>query len=215
MKTIGFFGDSFCAGREPESWCVLLADRLNARIVHWGEPGRSIWTTFFKFNQLNKTNRLPDICVLCYTEPYRLYHPSIILTANTEPLEDIDPNIYKALDDYWKYLHSYDKDELAYEYAIQWFDQHVLKTINKEIIQLWSFRPFETAGKDAKIKLTTGIFIDESMLTFSKQNSTLDNWKKSGIRNLCDRGINHMTIEQNKMWADKVYTAIKNNESRS
>jgi hypothetical protein len=52
MKTIGFFGDSFCAGREPESWCVLLANQLNAQITHWGEPGRSIWSTFFKFNQL-------------------------------------------------------------------------------------------------------------------------------------------------------------------
>ena len=50
MKTIGFFGDSFCAGREPESWCVLLASKLNAKVVSWGEPGRSIWTTFFKDN---------------------------------------------------------------------------------------------------------------------------------------------------------------------
>ena len=56
-KTIGFFGDSFCAGREPESWCVLLANQLNAQITHWGEPGRSVWSTFFKFNQLNKANR--------------------------------------------------------------------------------------------------------------------------------------------------------------
>jgi hypothetical protein len=59
--TIGFFGDSFCAGREPESWCVLLAEKLNARIVHWGEPGRSVWTTFFKFNRLNKANKLPEV----------------------------------------------------------------------------------------------------------------------------------------------------------
>ena len=93
MKTIGYFGDSFCAGREPESWCVLLADSLNAKITHWGEPGKSIWTTFFKFNQLNKLNRLPDVCVLCYTEPYRLYHPSLILSANTEPLPGVDPNV--------------------------------------------------------------------------------------------------------------------------
>ena len=101
MKTIGFFGDSFCAGREPESWCVLLADRLNAQITHWGEPGRSIWSIFFKFNQLNKANRLPDICVLCYTEPYRLYHTSLILSANTEPVEGVDPKIYEALEQYW------------------------------------------------------------------------------------------------------------------
>ena len=209
MKTIGFFGDSFCAGREPESWCVLLANRLNARITHWGEPGRSIWTNFFKFNKLIQKNQVPDMSVFCWTEPYRLYHPNLILAANTEPLEDIDPNIYKALDNYWKYLHSYDKDELAYEYAIQWFDQHVLKTINKEIIQLWSFRPFETAGKDAGIKLKSGIFIDESLYASSITETnplggTIMPWG-SGI-------INHMNEKQNKLWADKVYTAIKNNE---
>ena len=109
-KTIGFFGDSFCAGREPESWCVLLANQLNAQITHWGEPGRSIWTTFFKFNQLNKTNRLPDICILCYTEPYRLYHPSLILSANTTPMKGVDPKIYEALEQYFIHLNNYDKD---------------------------------------------------------------------------------------------------------
>ena len=210
MKTIGFFGDSFCAGREPESWCVLLANQLNARITHWGEPGRSIWTTFFKFNKLNKTNRLPDICVLCYTEPYRLYHPSVILSANTEPAEGVDPKIYEALEQYWTHLHNYDKDELAYEYAVKWFDHDVLSKIkNKTIVQMWSFRPFETAGKDADIKLKSGIFIDESMLSFSKQDCEAENSKKSGAINLCDKGINHMTIEQNKLWADKVYKKIK------
>jgi hypothetical protein len=210
MKTIGFFGDSFCAGREPESWCVLLAERLNARVIHWGEPGRSIWSTFFKFNQLNKENKLPDICVLCYTEPYRLYHTSLILSANTEPVAGVDPKIYEALEQYWIHLHSYDKDELAYEYAVKWFDHDVLSKIkNKTIIQMWSFRPFETAGKDADIKLNSGIFIDESLYSSSlTQNTpaggTIMPWG-SGI-------INHMSAEQNKLWADKVYTAIKNNE---
>jgi hypothetical protein len=92
--------------------------KLDARIVHWGEPGRSIWSVFFKFNQLIEQDRVPDISVFCWSEPYRLYHPNLILSANTEPLEGVDPNVYRALDDYWKYLHSYDKDEMAYEYAL-------------------------------------------------------------------------------------------------
>ena len=213
MRTIGFFGDSFCVGREPESWCVLLAQQLNAEITHWGEPGRSVWTTFFKFNQLNVTNRLPDICVLCYTEPYRLYHPSLILSANTKPLEGVDLNVYKALEQYWTHLHSYDKDELTYEYALKWFDHDVLSNIkNKTIVQMWSFRPFETAGKDAGIELKSGIFIDESLYASSLTENTLSGevsmpWGK-GI-------INHMTAEQNKLWAEKVHTAIKKYESRS
>jgi hypothetical protein len=201
MTTIGFFGDSFCAGREPESWCVLLAEKLNARIVHWGEPGRSIWTTIMKFNKLQQQNRLPDICVFCWTEPYRLYHPNLVLSANTEPIKGVDPNVYRALDDYWKYLHSYDKDELAYEYALKWFDQNVLSNVDKKIIQMWSFRPFETADKDAKIKLLSGTFIDESMFAFSKKNGEKDGW---GIGT-----INHMTTKQNEQWADRVYERIK------
>ena len=209
-KTIGFFGDSLCAGREPESWCVLLANQLNAQISHWGEPGRSIWTTFFKFNQLNKANRLPDICVLCYTEPYRLYHPSVILSANTEPVAGVDPKIYEALEQYWIHLHNYDKDELSYEYSVKWFDHDVLSKIkNKTIVQMWSFRPFETAGKYAGIKLNSGIFIDESLYA----SSLTENTPAGGATMPWGKGIiNHMSAEQNKLWADKVYTEIKNNE---
>ena len=135
---------------------------------------------------------MPDISIFCWTEPYRLYHPDLILSANTIPKEGSDPKVYQALEDYWKYLHNYDKDELAYEYAIKYFDQNILSKINKQIVQMWSFRPFETAKKDAGIKLTTGVFIDESMFDFSKGKGS----------------INHMTAEQNQQWADKVYEQV-------
>jgi len=202
MKTIGYFGDSFCAGRESESWCVLLSKKLNANIVYWGEPGRSVWTSMIKFNRLNQQGRLPDICIFCWSEPYRLYHPSLILSANTQPLPEVDPRVYKALDDYWKYLHSYEKDELVYEYSIKWFDQNILSNIDKKIIQMWSFKPFETANKNIDIHLTTGTFINESMFAFSKKDGVEPGGWGPGT-------INHMTIEQNKQWAEKVYERYK------
>ena len=136
--------------------------------------------------------------MFCWTEPYRLFHPSLILSANTEPLEGVDPDVYKALDYYWKYLHNYDKDEMSYEYALKYYDQNVLSKVNSEIVQMWSFRPFETADKDAGIQLTTGTFIDESMFAFSGGK---DNWGKGTI--------NHMTEEQNEQWAQKVYDRIR------
>ena len=109
MKTIGFFGDSFCASNQPESWCNILQNKLGAKRIRWfGEPGRSIWTTMMKFNKLIETEQVPDISIFCWTEPYRLYHPELILTANTEPLEGVDPKIYKALEDYWKYFQNYE-----------------------------------------------------------------------------------------------------------
>ena len=199
MKTIGFFGDSFCASNQDESWCNILQEKLGCSKIRWfGEPGRSIWSVMFRFNRLIQQGQVPDISVFCWTEPYRLYHPKLILSANTEPLDGVNPDIYKTLDDYWKYLHNYDKDEMSYEYALKYYDQNVLSEVKSEIVQMWSFRPFETAGKDAGIKLTTGTFIDESMYEFS------------GGKNSWGRGeINHMTEQQNKQWAEKVYERLR------
>jgi len=214
MKTIGFFGDSFCAGREPESWCVLLAKQLNARIVHWGEPGRSIWSTFINFNNFRSKNDLPSFIIFCYTEPFRLYHPKIILSANTQPLPGVDSNVYKALDQYWIHLHSYEKDILSYEYALKWFDHDIISSIkDKIIVQTWSFRPFETMTHDANIKLKTGIFIDESMFKLSVQDRP-DLYKQGMTVPWGPNIYNHMTIEQNKFWADRVYQEIKDYHER-
>jgi hypothetical protein len=193
MKTIGFFGDSFCASNQPESWCNILQEKLGANRIRWfGNPGRSIWSVFFQVNKLIEQNRVPDICIFCWTEPHRLYHPELILSIGTKPLEGVDPNIYKTLDNYWKYLHSTKKSEMSYEYALKYYDQNVLaKLKNKTIVQLWSFKP------DTDIKLSTGTFINECMFTFSKSAGEKHGW---GIGT-----INHMTEEQNKEWANKVY----------
>jgi hypothetical protein len=197
MKTIGFFGDSFCASNQPESWCNILQQKLGADRIRWfGEPGRSVWSTMFRFNKLIEQDCVPDISVFCWTEPYRLYHPELILSLNTEPLEGIDPNIYKALDNYWKYLHSTEKDDMVYEYALKHYDQNVLaKLENKTIVQMWSFKP------EADIKLQTGTFIDESMFKFSKSEGEKHGW---GVGN-----TNHMTEKQNQQWAEKVYERLK------
>jgi len=199
MKSIGFFGDSFCASNQADSWCNILQEKLGANKIRWfGNPGRSIWSVFFQYNKLIQQNEVPDISVFCWTEPYRLYHPKHILSANTEPLEGVDKNIYEALDQYWIHLHNYDKDEMAYEYALKYYDQNILAKVKSDIVQMWSFRPFETAGKDAGIKLQTGTFIDESMFHFSGGK---DGW---GVGT-----INHMTAEQNKEWATKVHDRMQ------
>ena len=198
MKSIGFFGDSFCASNQPESWCNILQEKLGAARIRWfGEPGRSIWSTFMKYNKLIETHSVPDISVFCWTEPYRLYHPKHILSANTQPLDDVDPKMYEALDQYWIHLHNYDKDEMSYEYALRYYDEHILSKVDSEIVQMWSFKPFETAGKEVGINLHTGTFIDESIYAFSGGK---DNWGKGDI--------NHMTKEQNKIWADRVYGSL-------
>lgn len=208
-RTIGFFGDSFCADQQSESWCLILAKKLRATIVHWGEPGRSIWSTFMNFNNFKSKDNLPDFNVFCYTEPFRMYHPKIILSANTEPVPGVDPKVYKALDEYWVHLHSYEKDMLSYEYALKWFDHDVLSKIkDRTVIQCWSFRPFETYDRDAGIKLTSGVFIDESMYKLSVDDRP-DLYKQGLPKPWSKELYNHMTAEQNEYWADKVYQRIK------
>ena len=199
MKTIGYFGDSFCASKRKESWCHLLKDKIGAdKIISFGNPGKSIWSVFFQYNKLIEQNAVPNISIFCWTEPYRLYHPKHTLSANSQPLEGVDPDVYKALDEYWIHLHNYDKDEMAYKYSLKHYDQNILSKVDSEIIQMWSFRPFETAGKDAGIKLNTGKFIDESMYAFS-----------GGKENSSEGNINHMTAEQNQQWAERVYDRIR------
>ena len=204
MSTIGYFGDSFCDSREPHSWCVLLAEKLGQDIVHWGRGGSSIWNTFMSYETLRTRDTLPDTLVFCWTEPYRLYHPKVPLAQGAVPYPGPDQNLWKAADMYYVYLQDYRKDELAYQYALKWFDRHELpKAKEKKIVQMWSMKPFELTNRGCDIELTTGEFIDESMLEFAWGGKTPEPGFKFDI-NLA----NHMTKEQNQEWANKVYERI-------
>ena len=204
MKKLGFFGDSFCESREPHSWCVLLAEKLAHQVTHWGRGGASVWNTFMEFEDLLEKEQLPDTMVFCWTEPYRLYHPSVPLAKGAVPYPGPDQNLFKAADMYYVYLQDYRKDELAYRYALQWFDKEVLsKVADKKIIQTWSMRPFELSGVECDLKLNTGTFINESMLEFAWGGRKPSPDFKFDI-NLA----NHMTVEQNQRWATKIYDNI-------
>lgn len=203
MRTIGFFGDSFCESKKKDSWCVLLAEKLNSTITHWGRGGASIWNTFMEFERALSNNTLPNTLIFCWTEPYRLYHPTLPIAKGAVPIPGKDENIYKAADMYYVYLQNYRKDELAYSYALQWFDQHELpKAKDKKIIQMWSMKPFELSGRPCNLKLTTGTFINESMLMFA--------WDGEPKQMKFDINLsNHMTAEQNQQWAQRVYERMK------
>jgi len=183
---------------------VLLAEKLGHNVTHWGKGGACIWKTFMELETLLKANRLPDTMVFCWTEPYRLYHPSVPLAKGAVPYPGPDQNLFKAADMYYVYLQDFRKDELAYKYALQWFDQHELpKAKDKKIIQMWSMKPFELTNRRSDITLQTGKFLDESMLDFAWGGKTPESGFKFDV-NLA----NHMTVEQNQKWADKVYDEL-------
>jgi len=203
MTSIGYFGDSFCESKAKDSWCVLLAEKLDAEIVHWGKGGASVWSTFMAYEKIKRSDSIPDISVFCWTEPYRLYHPRLPIAKGAVPIPGEDERVYKAANMYYVYLQDYRKEELAYTYALQWFDRHIISDNNKQVLQTWSMRPFELAGRQTEIKLTTGKFVDESMLEFAWGGKTPKEGFKFDI-NLS----NHMTTEQNKEWCAKMYEAL-------
>tara|TARA_R110000782_G_scaffold1818_3_gene7479 strand:- start:139 stop:756 length:618 start_codon:yes stop_codon:yes gene_type:complete len=203
MTSIGYFGDSFCESQANDSWCVLLAKQLNAEVVNWGKGGASVWTTFMEYETLKKINKIPDVSVFCWTEPYRLYHPTLPIAKGAVPIPGEDKEIYKAADMYYVYLQDYRKEELAYSYALQWFDRHVLSKNAKKVLQTWSMKPFELARTNVDIELTSGKFLNESMLDFAWGGKT----PKPGFK--FDISLsNHMTSEQNKKWCAKMFEAI-------
>ena len=93
-----------------------------------------------------------------------------------------------------------DKDDIAYKYALQFFDKNVLKDLDKRknIVQMWSMLPFD-------IELKSGFFMNESCLIHSWDGDM--NYKGKPDLNLS----NHMTAEQNKNWAKKVYDCMQKN----
>jgi len=197
MKTITFYGDSFCASNQSDSWCVILAKKLNCSIKKLGIGGSSIWTTFLNFESDQKTNDISDYIVFCWTDETRLYHPNLPLTPNNKPIEGTDINIWQSAENYYKYLSFKEKDDIAYRYSLQYFDQNILKQYEKtkNIIQMWSMLP-------QKIILKSGIFINESCLMHSWNYDK--NYKNKTVLNLS----NHMTSEQNKQWAEKIFKYI-------
>ena len=169
LKTIGYFGDSFCASRSKTSWCKVLARKIDRWPVHWGTEGASIWNTFLTIEDMLVKDTLPDTLFLCYTEPYRIYHPTLSLTPNSTGSKQEHNKIYGAADMYRVHLQNNKKDDLAYRYSLQWFDQNVLKPLEAkhEIIQIWSMPPTEISSSNMEINLTTGLMIKQSILDFA------------------------------------------------
>ena len=73
MKTINFCGDSFCMNESEKSWCVILAKKLNAKIVGFGKGGTAHEHAIKSFNPKS------DINIFCWTEYNRVYHKKYLL----------------------------------------------------------------------------------------------------------------------------------------
>ena len=155
---IGFFGDSFCEVlTDLHSWhnkytpyLKQIKHHYDAEIVHLGVGGSSIWDVIIKQFPPFQDN-LPDVCVFCWTDPSRIYHPIVRNMGHwltqKKNWKDINPRglwnykEYRAAREYFNHLYDHDKNIHECISAFYYFDREVLRSIQHKtkIIHLWSF----------------------------------------------------------------------------
>lgn len=152
--TIGFYGDSFCCetstphsiAKGYETYIAKLKKHTDAKIVHLGEGGSSVWDVILQ--QFNPAD-VPDVCIFCWTDNTRLYNKKIrnmtYGSIKDKKLKDITllelfhRGIVNAAKHYYNYLYDPDKHELEYKSLLYYFDKEILPSVNSKIIHLWSF----------------------------------------------------------------------------
>jgi len=206
MKTIGYFGDSFCASSRRISWCQQLAKKTKRTAVHFGKPGGSVWDVFVEIERMIKDNTLPDTLFFCYTNPYRLYHRSLSLQVGSSAPNERLKDIYDAANRYYAYVQDKRHEDLRYRYSLQWFDQQVLKPLERkhEIIQMWSMDPRLISVTNMKINLGTGFFINESVCEYAYKHIG-----KGPDHVFNPKWENHLTDQGNSDFANHIFDKIK------
>ena len=195
-RTIGYFGDSFCANSTSQSsWCNVLAEKLNCgTITHWGVGGSSVWHMLLDFHRLSRENKLPEHIVIVYTEQDRIYHPNRLLPIG-KAQEESETELEMAADSYLKHLNFTEKNAFQYQSSVQWFDQNTLANLSShKITQAFSF-------KIPNFSLTSGKILDYTLMPLYAKNMD------DGIADseLC----NHMTSKQNLELAEEFAEMLK------
>ena len=145
LKTIGFFGDSFCAdmkSEDYETYIMKLVKRNRLIVTSLGYRGSSIWDTMLlQFLPLINNSKVPDILVFVWTDETRLFHRQFrditIGTFRGEKTEDI----YRVADEYYKNFLDLELMQFQYASALKYFDSEILSKLlpDKKIIHLRSY----------------------------------------------------------------------------
>ena len=215
IKTIGFFGDSYCATKGTGTWLTMLADHYGAKITHLGKPGSSIPDLIL--NQWNKEvlrGKIPDIAVFIWTTDSRLYHST---QRNITPekalstrVKDNNRELWEAAKRYYMYLYDAEYMALNAMSLMCHFDRVVLPNLpNIKIVHLWAFgqpipgrKNYIPEGITYPYTFTTGTEIRPALVTISQEGRTQEQMGQ-------DNSPNHMnTEEKNVRVFDMVRGAI-------
>jgi len=150
MKTIGYFGDSFCAERinghsllhRYDSYMVKLENHYGCKTVNTGVGGSGVWDLII--NQFNVLENVPDVCVFFWTKPGRLFHREVrklsvghVLQPKWYSYNPFKKPVYDAAKGYYLHLLDWEKEQLEYLSAIEYFDRHTLSKLNSKIVHIW------------------------------------------------------------------------------
>ena len=202
-KTIGFFGDSFCASTDNNSWTTILAKKLNCDIKNIGVDGSSIWKAILDFDKCRNSNSIPDINIFCWTNPQRLYHPTT--ATNIATMLKKKSSLADAVRKYYAYLYFEDKENLNYKFTLEYFENYILKNIkDKKNYQIFSINPKDCNTPSLEVDLNYNFINEFSLLQFSEhtiKNHINKHWKD-------EITFNHMSVEKNQKLADYFFQKI-------
>ena len=168
LKTIGFFGDSFCEmlsnqhskDNDYKTYIQLLQESYGADVVNLGMGGSSIWDVLInQLNPLIQSNTVPDVCVFVWTHSGKIFHKTsrslhysgVFHGDNEKKFEwfaktypnagynFFDKAVYEAARQYYIHLYDQEKADLEYLALLQYIDNNILNTLDTRIVHLWAF----------------------------------------------------------------------------
>jgi hypothetical protein len=173
-------------------------------------------------------NNLPDVCIFCWTDPSRIYHPKVrnigVWTTMKRVWKDmhythlLNYKEYRAAKDYFTYLYDPTKSHQEMVSSFYYYDREVLaKLQNKtKIIHLWSYgvtnkweeeNPYYPSNINYIYRWQSGTEIRPSLKCFSAIGKTTPNDNMSA---------NHLgSTLNNKLVANMIIEAIDNHRNGS
>lgn len=189
-KTINFCGDSYCdyvdLNTSKNSWCVQLAEKLDAKIIGGGKSATAYEHAIKSFEPS------ADYTVFCWTEAHRLYHKDYMCTYKNgvQHLRNYKRNELLSVCAEIFYRELYDDkyfDELQMR-SLYWFDHEILSNYKGTVLHFWNFTKTYT--------FKHGMEYPDILYNYAKQYNSSDK-------------LNHMTLQQNEYVANKSYQLIR------
>jgi hypothetical protein len=193
VKTIGFFGDSFCANvncpgnTNYETYIKKLKNHYEASLVCFGHGGSSIYDLFLIQLKKYLEYKIPDVCVLVWSGPDRLFHRDIrninFSSAINEDNRYFNRTkteeselIWSTAANYYKYLADMEYIELQYISILHYIDHTFLPTFEDKtkFIHMFSYSKSISEKYIPYYNFKTGVQINPPLFNLSLAGYTTD-----------------------------------------